>query len=125
MTEAADRYQIDERAKPAVVDSRYAGMTAMHVRATELASGGSGLPIAWDMLELTNTMPDGTKFRATMRRYSPPTATTPGSRLNTRTNGSGRKWHASASTVIKAVAIAAPVRNVPRTRSGRRAPKFW
>jgi hypothetical protein len=30
------------------------------------------------MLELTNTIPDGTKFRATMRRYSAPTATTPG-----------------------------------------------
>ena len=55
-----------------------------------LAVGGEYLRIvAWNMLELTNTMPDGTKFHATIRRYSPPTASTAGSLLNTPTSASG------------------------------------
>ena len=60
------------------------------VRRNELTSGGTVLPSAWNMLELTNTMPDGMKFQATMRRYSAPTASTPGSSLNTLNQRFGR-----------------------------------
>ena len=59
--------------------SGYAGITSRLVRTNELTSDGIVLPSAWNMLELTNTMPDGMKFQATIFRYSPPTASTPGS----------------------------------------------
>src|SRR3954464_8003899 len=76
------------------------------------------------MLELTNTIPDGTKFQATIFRYSPPTARTSGSLLNRPTSHWGTRWQITNRITIAAVAIVTPTRNVARTRSGRRAPKF-
>ena len=41
------------------------------------------------------------------------------------TSASGHSRQMTASTAINATAISAATRNVPRTRSGSRAPKFW
>ena len=43
------------------------------IRLTDVTSGGTALPSAWNMLEDTNTTPDATKLQATMCRYSTPT----------------------------------------------------
>jgi len=123
-TQATARYQIQCSAKPAARDIRIAGTTIKAVRMAELMSGGSVSPIAWNMLELTNTIPEGMKFQATMRKYSAPTATTPGSLLKIPTSAPGTRRQITSRTSIAAVAIPTPTRNVPRTRSGRRAPKF-
>ena len=40
------------------------------MRTNEATSAGSVLPIAWNMLELTNTTPDATNVHDTMCRYS-------------------------------------------------------
>ena len=95
------------------------------MRAADVISDGIVLPIAWNMLELTKITPDATKLKATMCRYSSPTATAVGV-------GGEHVHHArhpratppTASTSIAAAAIAAPVLNVSRTRADWRAPKF-
>jgi hypothetical protein len=40
----------------------------MTMRVNDVINAGSVLPIAWNMLELTNTSPDATKFHDTIRR---------------------------------------------------------
>ena len=65
-----------------------AGTAKSTSRSAELPSGGSVLPIPWKMLELTNTIPESTKFQAMIRRYSDPKATTAGSPLKKRISGS-------------------------------------
>ena len=40
----------------------------MAMRRNDVASAGRVLPIAWNMLELTNTSPEATKFHDTIRR---------------------------------------------------------
>src|SRR4029079_10399829 len=86
-TTATDRYQIQCSANPFTRDIRYAGITSSAVRISELTSDGIVFPSAWNMLELTNTRPEGMKFHATICRYSLPTASTPGSLLKMPTSG--------------------------------------
>src|SRR5512145_1589004 len=62
MTAPAEIYQIHRRVKPGACASSSTGTATMAMRAAEVMSDGMVLPIAWNMLELTNTMPDATKL---------------------------------------------------------------
>ncbi len=95
------------------------------MRTNDEMRAGSVWPIAWNMLEPTKTTPDATKLHDTTRRYSLPTAMTPGSDEKTPIIAAAAKWQATAKTNMKAAAAPAAVLNVSRTRSECRAPKFW
>jgi hypothetical protein len=64
----------------------------------DVASGGSVLPSAWNMLEATKITPEATKLHATIRRYSLPTAITSGSSENTPMIGAGIMKHTTHIT---------------------------
>src|SRR5262245_47383794 len=123
-TAAAEIYQIHRRLNPGVCDNRMTGTPMMTMRDADVISDGIVLPIAWNMLELTKTMPEKTKLNAMMWRYSAPTAITCGSEEKIPTMASEASQTSNASTNIAAAASTAPVRNVARTRSAFRAPKF-
>src|SRR5262245_45603554 len=59
----ADKYQIQLSAKPGMRESMTAGIPVTIRRANEAPSGGNVLPIAWNMLEDTNTSPDPTNVQ--------------------------------------------------------------
>jgi hypothetical protein len=99
-------------------------MATRRMRAVELTSAGMVLPIAWNMLELTNTMPEATKLKEMMRRYSPPTASTWGSCEKTPIIAWGARWQRMVKQAMSTAAKVTPTRNVSRTRSAWRAPKF-
>src|SRR6185503_1418936 len=124
MTAPEEIYQIHRSVKPGDCASNSTGTATITMRAADVMSDGMVLPIAWNMLELTNTIPDATKLKAMMWRYSAPTAMTCGSDENTPTIGPAASHTMSASTNIAPAASEAPVRNVSRTRSALRAPKF-
>ena len=67
------------------------GMATMVMRLTDVISGGTALPSAWNMLEDTNTTPDVTKLQTAMRKYSTPTRMTSGSVVKIRMNRSASK----------------------------------
>ena len=67
-------YQIQRSVNPGVSASSSTGTATMTMRVTDVISDGIVLPIAWNMLELTKMTPDATKLKATMCRYSSPTA---------------------------------------------------
>src|SRR5262249_54287648 len=125
VTDTTVRYQIQRSPKPGTRASRNAGMTTTVTRTTEETSEGTVLPIAWNVLEHTKTMPDATKFQDTIRRYSVPTAITSGSFEKIRIIAAGARWQATAKNAITPAAMKTAVLNVSRTRSGWRAPKFW
>ncbi|MNC90813.1 hypothetical protein D3C83_69590 [compost metagenome] len=77
-------YQIHVRWNPATRASRIAGMAAIRMRNVDVASGGMVLPSAWNMLDDTKVMPDGTNVTTTIRRYSTPTAMASASFVKTR-----------------------------------------
>ncbi len=79
----APRYQIQVRWNPAIRDSITAGMTLIRRRNADVISDGRVLPSAWNMLEVTNVMPDATNVSTTIRRYSTPTLMTSGSVVKT------------------------------------------
>ena len=60
-TAPAERYQIQTRWKPGIVDSAIAGTAITTMRVTDAMSDGMVLPIAWNMLEHTKITPDATK----------------------------------------------------------------
>src|SRR5688572_29564489 len=123
-TAPAEIYQIHRSANPGAWASINTGTATITMRAPDVMSDGMVLPIAWNMLELTNTIPDATKLNAMMWRYSSPTAITCGSDENTPTIGPAASHTITESTNIAPAASPAPVRNVCRTRSALRAPKF-
>src|SRR5262245_32579150 len=123
-TAPAEIHQIDRSVNPGDCASSSTGTATITMRAPDVMSDGIVLPIAWNMLELTNTIPDATKLKAMTCRYSAPTAMTCGSDENTPTMGRAASHTMRASTNIEPAASAAPVRNVSRTRSALRAPKF-
>ena len=77
------------------------------MRATEVSSAGTVLPIAWNMLELTKIAPEATKFNAATWRYSSPAATTAGSFEKMRMNQAAASHVIVDSTSITPVASAA------------------
>src|SRR5262245_11953654 len=123
-TAPAEIYQIVRSVNPGDCASSSTGTATMTMRAPDVMSDGMVLPIAWNMLELTNTIPDATKLKAMICRYSAPTAMTCGSEENTPTIGPAASQTMTASMNIAPAASEAPVRNVSRTRSALRAPKF-
>src|SRR5688572_16730077 len=102
-----------------------AGMTLMIRRIADVASDGSVLPRAWNMLDDTNVTPEATKFSTTIRKYSTPTEVTSASLVKMRISGSAAKNIATAVTNIEPAAIPAAALNAARTRSPFFAAKFW
>ena len=77
-------------------------------RRNEVASDGSVLPMAWNMLDATKMIPVATKPHEMMRRYSSPTATTCASCEKMRTIAAGAMWHSTAKAAIRTAESAAP-----------------
>src|SRR5687767_10974953 len=88
-TVATERYQIHRSRKSGMRESISAKIDKRPMRTPDATSDGIVLPIAWNMLDATKIKPDATKFHEMMRRYSEPTAITPGSVENAPTIAAG------------------------------------
>src|SRR5690349_12185679 len=96
-------------------DNITAGMAMMAIRTAEAIRDGMVLPIAWNMLEATNTSPDATKFHEMMRRYFAPKSITAGSFEKIPISAAGAMLQAIPNSTIMAVAMRAALRKVSFT----------